>query len=290
MEKISRPAAARFLGRKIQCEKILPTVLILLVMLLFLIPIFIAVLTAFKTKLEIAESVLAFPKALRFDNFVEGLKKSNMFVSLKNSCIITFPSVALIVICSSMSGYSIARFGPKHKPIKMMDTVYLASMMIPFQILMIPIYKMCKNLHLLNNQLSVILILTGISIAYASFLYVGFVKSIPQEIEEAALIDGCGPFRAFWSIVFPLLKPITATVASLHVMWLWNDFNVSLVLLSKEAVRPFTVKQYYFFAEHASDYGPAIAASIVGMIPVIIVFLLLQKYIVRGISAGAVKS
>ena len=155
---------------------------------------------------------------------------------------------------------------------------------------MIPVYRIFKDLGLQNNLGGMILMLTGYSIAYATYLYVGFVKSVPRELEEAALIDGCGPFQMFFKIVFPLLKPITATVAALHVMWLWNDFQISIILLQKENVRTLTVKQFYFFGQYTAEYGMAFAASIVAMMPVIIVFMLLQKYIVAGISAGAVKS
>ena len=161
--------------------------------------------------------------------------------------------------------------------------------MIPFQVIMIPVYKVFRSLGLINNLLGMIIMLTGMSVAYATFLYVGFIKSIPIELEEAARIDGCNQFQAFWMIVFPLLKPITATVAALHAMWLWNDFNVSLILLQKEAVRTLIIKQFYFFSEYASDYNMAFAAAIMGMIPVLIFFLLMQKYLVGGITAGAVK-
>ena len=131
--------------------------------------------------------------------------------------------------------------------------------------------------------------LTGMSVAYASFLYVGFVKTVPRELEEAAHIDGAGPFRTFGLVVFPLLKPITATVASLHAMWLWNDFNVALIMLQKDAVRTLTIKQFYFFTQYSSDYNMAFAASLMGMIPVLLFFMFMQKYLVRGITGGAVK-
>ena len=117
----------------------------------------------------------------------------------------------------------------------------------------------------------------------------GFVKSVPCEIEEAAHIDGAGPFRTFWKIVFPLLRPITATVAALHAMWLWNDFNIALLLLQKDAVRTITIKQFYFFNQYSSDYNLAFAASLMGMVPVLIFFMLMQKHLVAGITGGSVK-
>ena len=264
--------------------------IILMAVLIFALPIYLAVLTSFKTEQELSLSVLAWPTKVHLQNFVEGIRRSDFFHSMRNSVWVTFPSVLLIVLCSSMSGYSIARFGKKTRLLRGLEKLYLASLMIPFQILMIPLYRIFKTLGLLNSLFGMILILTGTSIAYASFLYVGFAKSIPREIEESAYLDGCGHMQAFWQIVFPLLKPVSATVAALHVMWLWNDFNISIILLQKENVRTITVKQFYFFGQYTAEYGIAFAAAILSMIPVIICFILMQKYIVSGVSTGAVKS
>lgn len=276
--------------RKKQLGQIPVILLTLILVALFLFPIYLGVITSFKTPMEIAESVLRLPQTLNLDNYVEGMKQSNFSRSLWNSVIVTFPSVAMIVLFSAMGGYTIARNSKRSRLIHLMDKIYLSSLMIPFQIIMIAVYKMFKDLNLLNSLGGMVLMLTGYSIAYPTFLYVGFVKSVPKDMEEAALIDGCGPFKSFFMIVFPLLKPITATVAALHVMWLWNDFNIAVILLQKDAIRTLTVKQYYFFGEYSAKYGMAFAAAIVCMIPVLIVFALMQRYLVEGISAGAVKS
>lgn len=261
-----------------------------ILMLVFCFPIGMAILTSFKSQSEIAKSVMSLPETFGFDNYIQAIEKSDFSRALINSCIVTFPSVFLIVICSSMAGHTIARNSERCRSLRLLDKVFLGSLMIPFQILMIPIYKMYKSLNLMNNHLGMIIILTGTSVAYASYMYVGFVKSIPRELEEAAMIDGCGAFKIFFRIVFPLLKPITVTVATLHVLWLWNDFNISMILLQKEEVRTLTVKQYYFFGEHTSNYGVAFAASILCMIPILLFFIATQKYMIEGISAGAVKN
>jgi raffinose/stachyose/melibiose transport system permease protein len=279
--------------RIISKRKLSMAAVILLTLLcvgLFLFPIYIALLTSFKTPLEIAQSKLSLPRQLYVENYLSGLTETNFLNSIKNSAIITFSSVVLIVIVSSMSGYTIARNGKKNRSIGWMEKVYLASLMIPFQILMIPVYKIFKSLGMLNSLAGVILFEVGYSTAYATFLYVGFIKAIPKELEEAALLDGCNPYQVFGKIVFPLLTPITSTVAALHMMWIWNDFNISLILLQKDAVRTLTVKQYYFFGEFSSDYGMALAASLICMVPVLLFFLFMQRYLVEGISAGAIKS
>ena len=275
---------------KKRVKKGLLALLTIALMLLFCFPVYMAFLTSLKTPGEVAESVLALPARLDLSNYAQAMEKSDFGRSLINSCIVTFPSVLLIVLCSSMAGYSIARNARKYRCFRLLDKVFLGSLMIPFQILMIPIYKMYKSLSLMNNLGGIIIILTGTSVAYATYMYVGFVKSIPRELEESAMLDGCGAFRIFFSIIFPLLKPITVTVATLHVLWLWNDFNISIILLQKDEVRTLTVKQYYFFGEHTTNYGMAFAAAIICMIPIIIVFVLGQKHMVEGIASGAVKS
>ncbi len=275
---------------KKRVKKGLITLLTIVLMLLFCFPVYMAFLTSLKTPGEVAASVLAIPAKLDLTNYAQAMEKSDFGRSLINSCIVTFPSVLLIVLCSSMAGYAIARNSQKHRCFRLLDKVFLGSLMIPFQILMIPIYKMYKSLNLMNNLGGIIIILTGTSVAYATYMYVGFVKSIPRELEESAMLDGCGAFHIFFSIIFPLLKPITVTVATLHVLWLWNDFNISIILLQKDEVRTLTVKQYYFFGEHTTNYGMAFAAAIICMIPVIIVFVLGQKHMVEGIASGAVKS
>ena len=277
-------------GKKLSAIRLANGAVMRVFITVFLFPIYMAVLTAFKSKPEIAQSVIQFPRTLYLENFIEGMRKSNFLRAITNTCLVTFPSVLLIVICASMCGYTIARNGKKSAFIRGADKLFLASLMIPFQIIMIPVYKIFKTLNLQNNLFGMIILLTGTSIAYASFLYVGFVKSIPLEIEEAALIDGCNQYQTFFKITLPLLKPISATVAALHVMWLWNDFNIALILLQKDEVRTLTVKQFYFFGQYTADYGVAFAVTILSMIPVVIFFLFMQKYIVNGIAAGAVKS
>ena len=275
--------------RQSRKEKILWTALAIFVIFIFLFPFYIAIVNSLKTQLETAENVLALPKVFSLTNYKEAMKKISFTRSLINTLIVTVVADLLIVLCASMSGHAIARNSEKSRYFKILDRVFLSSIMIPFQVIMIPVYKIFRNLGLINNLLGMIIMLTGISVAYATFLYVGFIKSIPVELEEAARIDGCNQLQAFWLIVFPLLKPITATVAALHAMWLWNDFNISLILLQKSEVRTLTIKQFYFFSEYASDYNMAFAAAIMGMIPVLIFFLLMQKYLVGGITSGAVK-
>lgn len=283
MKRLNRTVRFKIAG-------MLATVMMLVFVIIFLFPLYIALISAFKTKPEIAQNVLALPAKLYWVNFINGIEHSNFIRALMNTCIVTFPSVLLIVLSASMCGYTIARNSRDSFLLRFVNRLFLASLMIPFQTIMIPVYRLYKTLGLQNSLFGMIIMLTGTGIAYSSFLYIGFVKSIPFEIEESALIDGSNSYQTFLFITFPMLKPITATIAALHFMWLWNDFNIALILLQKEEVRTLTIKQFYFFGEYSADYGVAFAVSLLSMIPVIAFFLLMQKYIISGITAGAIKS
>ncbi|QMV43172.1 carbohydrate ABC transporter permease [Cohnella cholangitidis] len=262
--------------------------LVLALALIFLTPFYLSVVTSFKTPLEIAESVLSLPEKLAFANYSKAMDMMNMGRSFFNSLIVTVASTTLIILSSSMGAYVIARNYAK-RGYRMTEVLLLAALMIPFQIIMIPVYKLLKTTLLLNSLTGAILILVGTSIPYCTFLLIGFIKSVPRELEESAIIDGCGPYRTFWQIVFPLLKPITSCLAVLYVLWMWNDFNVALIVLQKEAVKTLTVQQFYFFGENSTEYGLAFAAACLSMLPIVAVFLLAQKYIIEGLTAGALK-
>lgn len=272
-------------------ERLLEVMLTLLTVLLamyYLFPFFLAIITAMKTPLQSAENVLSLPNPIQWDNFKEAIRISKLTRALGNSLITTTFSVFFITILAAMGGYVIARNSGR-RLFRISEKIYLAALMVPFQVIMVPIYKMYKTVHLMNTLHGVILILVGTSIPYATFLYIGFIKSVPKELEEAAQIDGCGPIRAFFSIVFPLLKPITSVVASLHVLWMWNEFNISLIILQKDAVRTVPIQQYFFFGQYSSNFNLGFAAAVISMIPIVMFFIFAQRYLVQGISSGAVK-
>ncbi len=255
---------------------------------LFLAPMYIVVVNAFKTPMETAQSILAFPQRLNLNNFEKAVEVTNFFVTLKNSMIVTVASVLLIVVCSSMAGYIICRKS-RCRLYRIMDILLMSGMMISFQMIMIPIYRIMKNMSLLNTYTGAVILMVGTSVSYATFLYVGFTKTIPLELEEAARIDGCGVYKTFWLIVFPLMKPITATVAALHMLWMWNEFNIGLIVLQKKNMRTIPMQQFYFFGQHVSNMNAAFAAACLSLIPVVIFFFLTQKSIAGGMTAGAIK-
>lgn len=255
---------------------------------IFIFPFIVSILLSVKSKQETAKSVLALPQVLHFENYTEAMAKANILHSMMNSIIVTAISVILVLIVASMAGYAIGRQYHK-KAYKLYESILTAAMMIPFQTLMIPIYKMYRGLGLLNTLPGVIFLIAGVNMPFAIMMYIGFVRTLPIELEEAAMLEGCGKARIFTSVIFPLLKPTTVTIAVLDALWAWNDFNASLIVLQKDVVKTVPMQQYVFFGEHSADYNMAFAAAVIGMIPVMLFFVVMQKHIQEGMTAGAVK-
>ncbi len=267
---------------------ILGRVVLCIMAAIFLFPFLISILLAFKTKQETTKSVLALPSALHIENFIDAIEKANIFRSMANSLIVTAASVILVLIVASMAGYAIGRQYHK-KGYKFYESVLTAAMMVPFQSLMIPIYRMYRGLGLLNTLPGIIILIAGINMPFAIMTYIGFVRTVPMELEEAAKLEGCTVFQTFVKVIFPILKPTTVTIAVLDALWAWNDFNASLIVLQKNAVKTVPMQQYVFFGEHSADYNMAFAAAVITMIPVVLFFLVMQKHIEGGMTAGAVK-
>lgn len=256
--------------------------------LVYVFPFLVSILLAFKDKKETAQNVLALPQRLHWENFVNAVEKANILHSMKNSVIVTVASVILVLIVASMAGYAIGRQYHK-KGYRLYEMVLTAAMMIPFQTLMIPLYKMFRGMGLLNTLPGVILLIAGTNMPFAVMMFIGFVRTIPIELDEAAMLEGCGKFKTFYKIIVPILKPITVTVAVLDALWAWNEFNVSLLVLQKNEVKTIPMQQYVFFGEHSADYNMAFAAAVISMIPIVLFFIIMQKHIVEGMTAGAVK-
>lgn len=258
------------------------------VALIYLFPFIISVLLALKSKQETTESMLSLPKTFHWENFAEAMERANLLNSMRNSLIVTSISVLLVIMAASMAGYAIGR-QYKSRIFRLYEMVLMATMMIPFQTLMIPLYKMFRTLGLLNTLVGVIILIVGTNIPFAVMMYIGFVRVLPIELEEAARLEGCSFFQVFVKIVFPLLKPVTVTIAVLDALWAWNEFNASLMILQKNDVKTIPIQQYVFFGEHSADYNMAFAAAVFSMIPIVMFFIIMQKHIIKGMTAGAVK-
>lgn len=256
--------------------------------LVFLFPFYICILMSVKSKQESAKGILALPEMIHWENFSNAIEKAKILTSLKNSIIITVCSVVIILLVAAMAAYAIGRQYHR-RAYQFYENLLVASMMLPFQVIMVPVYRMYKDLNLLNTRIGAIIMIAGLAVAYCTIMITGFVRQLPVELEEAAEIEGAGRFRIFFSIILPLLKPILATVATLQFLSVWNEFNVSILLLQNEEIKTIPMQQYVFFGAYGADYNTAFAAAVITMIPVILIFLVLQKQVVAGMTAGAVK-
>ncbi len=255
----------------------------------FLIPILLVIMNSFKNKLFISTTPFELPNEQSFmgvKNYVEGLTKIHFFNSIGYSLFITVFSVLAIVIFCSMTAWYITRVKGKHT--SFIYYMFIASMVVPFQMVMYTMTKTANVLHL-DNYVGIVVLYLGFGAGMSVFMYSGFVKGIPTELEEAALIDGCSPLTMFVKVIFPILKPISITVAILNAMWIWNDYLLPyLVIGTKYRTIPVAI-QYLKSGYGSIDYGHLMAAIVVALIPIVIFYFACQKYIIEGIVEGAVK-
>lgn len=255
----------------------------------FLVPIFLVIMNSLKNKLYISTTPFMLPNGDSFvalKNYVDGLTKIHFFDSVGYSLFITVFSVLAIVIFCSMTAWFITRV--KSKITSGIYYMFVASMVVPFQMVMYTMTKTADALHL-NNYVGIIVVYLGFGAGMSVFMFSGFVKGIPMELEEAALIDGCNPLTMYIKVVFPILKPISITVAILNAMWVWNDYLLPYLLIgTKYRTVPVAI-QYLKSGYGSIDYGHLMAAIVVALIPIVIFYFACQKYIIEGIVDGAVK-
>ncbi len=266
----------------------LKTTSMLLLLILYIIPFGMVLINSFKPNKTILSSPLALPTSLMLDNFNKAFDKMNYLTSAFNSLIITVFSVFLIIIAASMTSYMFVRL-----PTKFNNTMFgmmVASMLVPFQVLMIPLVAIYGKLNLLNNRYVLIYMYIGFGATLAVFIYHGFLKSIPLSLEEAAFIDGATRLQTFFLVVFPLMKTTTVTIIILDVLWIWNDYLLPSLVLRNAANRTLPLTTVYFYGTYGVDFGPLMASLMLIIIPVLILYLFLQKSIINGVVAGAVKS
>lgn len=252
----------------------------------YVTPFLLVFINAFKPKYDILANPLAWPKTFTLDNFQQALQKMEFFRSLTNSIIITVASVSGLIILSSMLAYYLAR--TKTKFSKSIFLILVASMIVPFQALMIPFMSIFAKFVSLNNRASLIFFYFGFGIALSTFLYHGFISKIPMDLDEAAAMDGATDLTIFWKIMFPMLRPVTATVAIVNALWIWNDFLLPRLVLTRQS-QTLPLSTYLFYGQYSTEYGQAMAGLLLAVLPIIVFYLILQKQFISGISQGAVK-
>lgn len=263
-------------------------ILLLLATIVMLIPIYYFVISAFKLR----EDILFYPLKLSgemftLENFRIAFQKMKYLKSLSNTAFITIGSMVITIVLGSLNGFIIARV--KARRFEMIYAYLLALMVIPFVGCLIPLVVMMNRVGLYNNLWSCLLIQAGWNLPFATFLYTGFMRSLPGELEEAAMIDGCSLFGTYARVFLPLLGPVTATCCIRCGIGVWNDYMVSASFLNSSKTPTLQVSVGKFFGQFVNEYGQSFAAVVLCSLPIIILFLFLQKYFIKGMAAGAVK-
>ena len=263
---------------------------LLLLSFVFIFPIYLVVINSFKSKFNIISEPFSFPNENTFvglENYINGMESADIVGSFIRTLVITVGSVIAIVVLTSMTAWYITRI--KSKVNKGIYCLFLFSMIVPFQMVMYTMTAISVKLGL-NSVLGIIPIYLGFGSGLSVFMFSGFVKGLPFEIEEAAMIDGCGPIKTFFYVVFPMLKPTAITVAILNAMWIWNDFLLPYLLLgSNNKTLSVAIQLTMQGAYGAIDWGGFMAMLVLAIIPIIIFYLFCQKYIIKGVVDGAVK-
>ena len=261
-----------------------------LISLVYVFPIVLVVINSFKKKAYISRKPFAIPTdevCVGLENYVNGIKKTGFVDAFWTSLFITVLSVAIIILCTSMCAWYISRV--KNKFTTGLYFLCLFSMIVPFQMVMFTLSKLADMLHL-GNPLGIVVVYLGFGAGLSVFMFCGFVKSIPLEIEEAAMIDGCTPIQTFFRIVMPILKPTCITVAILQAMWIWNDYLLPYLVLDMTKYKTIPIAVQYLRGGYGSiDMGAMMGVLVLAIIPIIIFYLVCQKYIIEGVVAGAVK-
>jgi raffinose/stachyose/melibiose transport system permease protein len=259
----------------------------ILIALLFLVPFYFVIVNSLKSFAEILTNSSDLPHKLFFENYTRVWTIMNFPKAFLNSLIITVFSNVGLVIISSLAAYRMVRFSSRFNQI--LFAVFIAAMVIPFQSIMIPLVRVADIAGLMNSIPGLIVCYFGFGVMLNVFLYHGFVKSIPKEVEESAVVDGSNPYGVFVRIVFPLLKPMTITIIILNSLWIWNDFLLPSLILNSPELRTIPLSTFSFFGQYTKQWDLALAALVLGVTPIIIFFLALQKHIIEGITAGSVK-
>ncbi|MCI7113455.1 MAG: carbohydrate ABC transporter permease [Lachnospiraceae bacterium] len=278
-------------GTKKKVVGIVGFIVIAALFVLYMVPFFVVILNSFKQKRDIITNPLSFiaEKGYTLENYVRAFEKMDFLKAFGNSLFVTCLSTLLVVIIASMTAYYFSRANNWFS--KIFFALMIAAMIIPFQAIMIPLVSIYgANLNLLNNKLTLVFMHTGFAMSMSVFIYQGFIKSgIPASLEEAAYLDGCTKVQTFFKVVFPLLKPTTATLVILNVLAFWNDYLLPSLVLGKKELYTLPLSTYVFYGTYSANYGVIMAALVLTVAPIVILYLFLQKQIIDGVVAGAVK-
>jgi len=257
---------------------------------IILVPLYLALITAFKPTKDSIANFFSFPKSLYLDNFITVISNSNFFKFFGNSTLILAASLIGILVLVPLTAYVIQK-NISSKYYRFFYFAFVAGILVPFQVFMLPVTQQMNKLNLMHQGGLIVLYIT-FAMTQGIFLYSGYIRTvIPKDLEEAAYMDGCGVIRTYISIIFPMMKPMTGTVIILNSLWIWNDFLLPLLILNKsQSYWTLVLFQYNFKSSYTFDFNLAFAAFVLSIVPIIIVYVFFQKYIIAGLTGGAVKS
>ncbi|KAF6573752.1 carbohydrate ABC transporter permease [Paenibacillus sp. SEL3] len=262
-------------------------IVMILVALLFLVPFYFLFVNSVKSFGDLLTDSAAWPQTFVWSNYARAWSITRFPEALWNSFVVTVVSNLLLVLISSMAAYRMVRRPTRYN--RVLFSLFVAAMVIPFQSVMIPLVKVVSTLDLMNSISGLVICYLGFGAPMSIFLFHGFVKGVPVEVEEAATVDGCTPYGVFFRIVYPLMLPMMVTVIILNTLWIWNDYLLPSLVLQKAELRTIPIATYAFFGQYTKQWDLALPALVLGILPVIAFFLAMQKYIIQGIMAGSVK-
>lgn len=263
------------------------TIILLICSLTILFPLYIAINIAFKQPSEMGGNILSLPASLSLDNFRQAIEMTNFFHNILNSLFITIGAVVVTIVVNSLVAYAIARNMDK-KFYKFVYFYFVSAMFVPFSMLMLPLVKQVSYFNL-DNKVGMIVLYVVFGISMNTLLYTGYLKNLPLEIEEAAIVDGAKPWTIYWKIIFPLLKPMHATVGIMTALWAWNDVMLPLVILSDQSSATLPLAQFIFQSKFGTNYNLAFASYLLALLPLLIFYIFAQKWIISGVTKGAIK-
>lgn len=268
-------------------SRIVGKVVLVLLALFYLTPLYVTIVDAFKSNTEIITRPLALPKSLSLDNFAAAMKRANILDLYKNSLLITVTSVGLLLLTTSMAAFVLAR--RESKLYRFLYVFSLLGIMVPPVVALVPSLLTLKMLRLLHTYLGLFFFYGGTFFSIGTFLYVGFIRTIPYSLDESALIDGAGPFTIFFRVIFPLVKPCTASTSIFVGMWIWNDFLNPLYILGSNTSRTITTGIYSAIGRYTTLWNLVFASVILASLPIVLFYLSMQRMFIRGLTSGAIK-
>jgi raffinose/stachyose/melibiose transport system permease protein len=263
------------------------TALLIVLSLTIFVPLYFAVVTALKTPDQLGGTGFGLPDEVRWANFADAWRLTDFPVAALNTAIITVGAVVLTLLTNSMVAYAIAR-NMERRFFKAMYFYFVSALFVPFPIIMLPVAKQTALLNL-DNRVGLILLYVVYGLAFNIFIFTAYIRSIPHELEEAATMDGASTWGTFWKVIFPLLAPMNATVGILTCLWAWNDFLLPLVILSDPDSATLQLVQYVFQSQFQTNYPAAFASYLMAMAPLLIVYIFAQRWVISGVTRGAVK-